>query len=324
MADEVNAPGASAWGLAMVFARPLLTFVATLAGAVFFVSALLYFAPGNAADIMADNETLRQGLIEEWGLDKGLWGQYTAFLGNILHGDLGTSLVLDSDPVTEMIMARAGESIRLVIGALVLSMAGGLGLAYWTAGRRSYSKRVIQLISVPPVFLLAYLTMVTLDAWTWGNTGAVDIKAPAWFPLMENPSALKTALAMTLLALGSSALTEIHAAIETELIEIRQSGYVDAARARGASIWPHTLSNLLPRMTSLVSSRMAFFLGGVIIVEKVFAINGVGNLLWIACIKRDYPVVLGVTLLAATLVCTARLLADWVRIVLDPRQRGGA
>ncbi len=326
MADEVNRPGLSAWGLAVVFARPLFTFVATLAGAVFFVSALLYFAPGNAADVVANDETLRQGLIEEWGLDKGLWGQYTAFLGNILHGDLGTSLTYRTGtPVTEIIMARAGESIRLVIGALILSMAGGLGLAYWTAGRRrSISKRAVQLISVPPVFLLAYLTMVGLDSWAYENTVAVGAKAPGWFPLMMNPSALKTALAMTLLAVGSSALTEIHAAMEADLLEIRQSGYVDAARARGASIWPHTLSNLLPRLTSLASSRMAFFLGGVIIVEKVFALNGVGTALWQACLKRDYPVALGITLVAAALVCAARLLGDWVRMALDPRQRGGA
>jgi peptide/nickel transport system permease protein len=325
MADEVNPPGGNAWGLAVVFARPLLSFVATLAGAVFFVSALLYFAPGNAADVVANDETLRQGLLEEWGLDQGLWAQYTTFLGNALHGDFGNSLTFrPGTPVSQIILERAGSSIRLVLGALFMSLFLGLGLAYWTAGRKTLTKRILQVLSVPPVFLLAYLTMVNLDAWAFENTVAVGGTPPNWFPLMMNPSALKTALAMTLLAVGSSALTEIHAALEGDLEQIRHSGYVDAARARGATLWPHTLSNLLPRMTTLASSRMAFYLGGVIVVEKVFALNGVGTTLWEACRLRDYPLALGITLVAAALVCAARLLGDWVRMALDPRQRGGA
>ena len=325
MADEVRGQGGSAWGLAVLLGRPLLSFLATMAGAVFFVSALLYFAPGNAADVVANDEALREGLLREWGLDQSLFSQYTTFLGNALHGDFGNSLTFrPGTPVAEIIRERAGSSILLVGGALFLSLVVALALAYWTASRSSISKRLVQVISVPPVFLLAYLTMVSLDAWAYERTVAVGGDPPGWFPLIMNPSALKTALAITLLAVASSALTEMHAAFETELRRIRQSGYVDAARARGAKLWPHTLSNLLPTTTTLASSRVAFFLGGVIIVEKVFAMNGVGTTLWEACRLRDYPLALGITLVAAALVCASRLIGDWIRMALDPRQRGGA
>ena len=323
MADGVKTAGATAWGLVILLARPLLSFVATLAGAVFFVSALLYFAPGNAADVVANDETLRVALLKEWGLDQGLWSQYTTFLSNAIHGDFGNSLTFrPGTPVSEIILERAGASIFLVLGALFTSFLVGLLLAYWTAGGRSVSKRAIQIISVPPVFLLAYLSMVNLDAWAFESTVAVGQSPPGWFPLMMNHSTLKTALAITLLAVGSSALSEIHSALESELKQIRQSGYADAARARGAALWPHTLSNLIPTMTTLASSRMAFYLGGVIIVEKVFALNGVGTTLLEACRLRDYPLALGITLVAAALVCAARLLGDWLRMALDPRQRG--
>jgi peptide/nickel transport system permease protein len=325
MADEVRKQGGSAWGIVVLLARPLLSFLATLAGAVFFVSALLYFAPGNAADLAANDEALRVGLLKEWGLDQSLFSQYTTYLGNAIHGDFGNSWTFrPGKPVSEIIKQRAGATLFLVVGALLLSLVVGLGLAYWTASRSSLSKRVVQVLSVPPVFLLAYLSMVSLDAWAYERTVAVGREAPGWFPLIMNPSAFKTALAMTLLAVASSALTEIHAAFEGELRAIRQSGYVDAARARGAALWPHTLSNLLPTMTTLASSRIAFFLGGVIIVEKVFALNGVGTTLWEACRMRDYPLALGITLVAAAVVCAARLLGDWVRMALDPRQRDAA
>ena len=326
MADAVNQQRPSSWGVLLLVGRPLLSFCATLAGAVFFVSALLYFAPGNAADILAQDETLRVALMEEWGLNQSLFEQYRAFLANAVQGDFGVSLTYrQGTPVSEIIAAKAPATLGLVLGALVLSIVVGTSMAYWSASRaNSISRRVIQWASVPPVFLLAYLSMVGLDAWAYSSTVALGEPPPSWFPLLMEASSLKTALAITALALGSSALTEIHGSVEEEIQRIRSSGYVDAAKARGEKLWPHTLSNLLPSITTLVSSRAAFFLGGVIVVEKVFGLHGLGDVLWEACRKRDFPLVLGITLFTATIVCGARLVGDWTRMALDPRLRGSS
>ena len=326
MADAVAPKAPPFWKVALLLLRPLASFLATLAGALFFVSALLYFSPGNAADVIAQDEALRVALVQEWGLDEGLFEQYSAFVLRAIGGDFGVSLTYrPGTPVSEILLAKAPATLFLVLSALSLSIFVGTALAYWSADRpRSISRTALRWLSVPPVFLIAYLGMVFLDSWAYQNTVKLGEPPPAWFPLLMESSSLKSALAVTVLALGSSALTEIHGTAEREIRRIRSSGYVDAARARGAAIWPHTLSNLLPALSTLVSSRAAFFLGGAIIVEKVFGLHGLGDVLWEACRRRDFPLVLGITLLSAAFVCGMRLLADWSRIALDPRQRKGS
>ena len=325
MADAVAPKAQPSWKVALLLLQPLASFVATMAGALFFVSALLFFSPGNAADVVAQDEQLRQALVEEWGLDGSVFQQYGAYLTRALGGDFGVSLTYrPGAPVAELMAAKAPDTLFLVLTALFLSVTVGTLVAFWSAGRpNSLSRTAIQWLSVPPVFLVAYLGMVGLDAWAYGSTVEKGLTPPPWFPLLMETSPVKTALAVTVLAFASSALTEIHGTAEREIRRIRNSGYVDAARARGAPTWPHTLSNLLPALTTLVSNRAAFFLGGAIVVEKVFGIHGLGDVLWEACRKRDFPLVLGITLLSAGFVCGIRLLADWVRLALDPRQRGG-
>ncbi len=80
----------------------------------------------------------------------------------------------------------------------------------------------------------------------------------------------------------------------------------------------------MPPLTVLVSTRTAFFFGGLVVIEKVLHLNGVGSMLWQACRMRDYPLALGITVVAAAVVCTARLLGDVVRLAVDPRLRGPA
>ena len=310
-------------GAMRLIAGPFVTFCATLVGAAFFVSALLYFSPGNAADVVANDEALRLALVKDWGLDQSLFHQTFTFLRKAIQGDFGVSLTYRQGmQVSEILKAKAPVTLLLVSVALFSSIAVGTTLAFITEGKTfSISRRLLQAVSVLPVFLIAYLSMVGLDSYAYETTVALDQAPPSWFPLLIETSALKTALAVATLAVGSSALTETHTALESEIRVIRQSGYVDAARARGDATWPHTLSNLLPVLANQAATRTAFLLGGVIIVEKVYGIRGLGDVLWSACRYRDYPLVLGITLLSAAFVCSARLIGDWVRLALDPRLR---
>jgi peptide/nickel transport system permease protein len=81
--------------------------------------------------------------------------------------------------------------------------------------------------------------------------------------------------------------------------------------------------NLLPPLTTIAASRAAFFVGGLVIIEKVLHLSGVGAMLWQACRMRDYPLALGITVIAAAAVCGARLTADLLRVAVDPRLREG-
>lgn len=314
--------GSSARGLLLASGGRVLAFVATLAGAVLVAQLLLWLAPGDAVDLLTDDPALRAAMIREWGLDQPVLVRYAGFVLRALGGDLGTSLTYRPGvPVAELVGPASVRSLWLVGGALGTAMAWGTGLAYLTAGRASLARRAIQITSVAPVFLLAWLAMVSLNELTFSLMEAGRISRPEWFALPDEDSALKTALAVLVLACGSSALTEIHAAAEDALTRIRRSGYVDAARARGAPLWPHVLLNLVPPLSSLAASRAAFFVGGLVIIEKVLHLNGVGAMLWQACRMRDYPLALGITAVAAAVVCGARLAADLVRVSVDPRLR---
>ena len=147
------------------------------------------------------------------------------------------------------------------------------------------------------------------------------IGRPDWFALPDEPSAVRTVLAIMVLAVGSGALAEVTSEVENALVEIRRSGYVDAARACNAKVWPHVVINLVNPLATIAMTRTAFFVGGLVIVEKVLLLNGVGAILWQAAILRDYELAMGISLLAAALVAFTRLTGDTVRMVVDPRLR---
>lgn len=303
-------------------ARLVVVFMLTLAGAVLAIQLLLWASPGDPVDLVPNGEEVRVQLEAEWGLDRPLPQRYLRFLGRALQGDLGASLTYrPGATVTELVLPAAGRSLKLLLPALVLSMAMGLGLGFVTAGRGSLVRRLAQVISVAPVFLLAFMLVHLLNELAFHGIEQGWFGRPDWFALPDTDSALKTTLAIAVLAVGSGALAEVHAAVEDEIVRLRNAAFVDAAIARGAPVWRHVLWNLLPPLATIAYGRAAFFVGGLVIVEKVLQLNGAGSMLWQACRMRDYPVALGITVLAAAAVCGARLLGDLVRIGVDPRLR---
>ncbi len=313
---------AGSWRVVVPVLRLLVTFLLTLAGAVLVIQLLLWASPGDPVDLVPNGEEIRVQLEQEWGLDKPLPLRYLDFLGRALEGDLGSSLTYrPGATVTELVVPAALRSLRLLIPALILAMGLGIGLGFVTAGRGSVLRRLAQVISVAPVFLLAFLSVHVLNELAFHGMEAGWFGRPGWFALPDTDSALKTALAITVLAVGSGALAEVHAAVEDEMVRLRNAAFVDAAVARGAPVWKHLLWNLLPPLATIAYGRAAFFVGGLVIIEKVLQLNGAGSMLWQACRLRDYPVALGITILAAAAVCGARLLGDLVRISVDPRLR---
>ena len=302
---------------------PTLTFIASMAVAVLFVLLAIALAPGSAADIVANSSELRDGLTEHWGLDDPFFTRYFRFISALLHGDLGQSLTYRAgEPIVDLVARSAPATMFLVFAALAASISSTFCLAWFTAGRKSISRSILRALSVAPVFLAAYLSMVIADSWAFHTTLQVGIQPPEWFPLLLNDSNVKVALAVFVLGMGSSAGSEIHSNIESALVEIRRSGYIDAARSRGAKLWPHILRNVAAPLAALTAARVPYFLGGVIVVEKVLHLNGVGAMLWEACRLRDFPLALGITVLSAAVVCSARLIADLIRVAIDPRLRG--
>lgn len=319
---EASANNSRQLALLWALARRFGAFGLTLIGAALLAQVLLWSAPGDAADLLAGDPELRAALVLEMGLDRPPLVAWWAFVTHAIDGDLGRSLTYRPGmSVSELVGPAALRSLGLVLGALVVSLTVGTGLAYATAGRRSVGRRALQALSIAPVFLMAWMLVVGLNELAYDLIQSGRIARPDWFALPDQDSLLKWCLAVAVLATGSSAVTEVHTACEDELRDIRVSGYVDAARARGGRLWPHVLWNLVPPLTTIASSRAAFFVGGLVVVEKVLHLNGIGAMLWQACRLRDVPLALGITFVAAGVVCGARLIGDLVRVSVDPRLR---
>lgn len=294
--------------------------MATVAGASAFVLALLEAAPGDPIDLLPNGEDVRGVLEQEWGLDQPLVLRWLRFLLHACTGDLGTSLAYrPGAPVFDVIAGPALRSSAWFFAAMILCMVMGTAIGTITAGRARWFKPFVSLISLPPLFLLAHLCVNALNEVAWRGIQAGVVDRPDWFALPDQASLLRTSLAIGLLAVGSGALSDVHGQVEEVLTDVRSSAYVDHARARGKPVLPHILSNLVAPLAGIATSRAAFFAGGLVVLEKVLLLNGVGAILWQAAQLRDYNVALGVTLLLSTLVAGVRLVGDVVRTVADPR-----
>lgn len=334
MDHRLTAQAPQRLGLIAALALRLTGFVGTLAGAVGLVLALLVLAPGDPVDLIPNGEDLRPQLEAEWHLDEPLPRRYALYLRRLASGELGTSMTYRPGmPVAEVLATPARRSLGLLIGALALALLWGTALAALSAasdpGRQAgFADRVVRLVgglagavSIAPVFLLAHLAVTGLNEGTFALMEAGYVSRPSWFALPDQASALRTTLAVVLLAVGSGTLAEVHQAIEQALVRLRDSGHVDAARARGAPLWPHVLPGLLLPLTTIATTRTAFLVGGLVIVEKVLMLNGAGAVLWQAALLRDYDLALGVALLASAMVCAVRLIGDAIRVAIDPRLR---
>ncbi len=297
-------------------------FAATLLGAVVSVQILLALAPGDAIDVLPNGDALRAGLAAEWGLDQPLPVRLVRTSGRIFSGDLGVSLTYrPGAPVAELVLDTGLRSLGLLAPALVLAVGLAAGLGAWSAAGGTRVLRTVQAVSVIPAFLTAYVLVAALNAGTWALIQSGRIARPDWFALPDTASAVRTAIAITVLAVASGGLTEMHAACDAELRRLRTAPFVEAATARGAPIWPVILHNFAAPLAAIAASRAAWLVGNLVVVEKLLLFSGAGAMLWQACRLRDYPLAIGGTLAAATLVSGARLLADLFRLAVDPRLR---
>ncbi|MBX2796146.1 MAG: ABC transporter permease [Myxococcales bacterium] len=304
--------------------------LATWIGAIALLLALLVTAPGDPIDLIPNGEELREQLEADWGLDRPVPARFALYLKRMATLDLGTSIAYrPGQPVVEVIRGPALGTMARVLGALTLAMVWGTALAWASSGaldRRlsATARRAVQAMSILPVFLIAHGTVTMLNEATYSMMEAGTIDRPSWFALPDEPSTLRSTLAIVALAVGSGALMEVHAQIEEAIRRIRSSPYVEAARARGAPIWPHIVRNLVPPFAATFAERAAFIAGSVVIIEKVLLLNGLGSVLWESALQRDYDLALAIALIAAAFVSAVALSADVVRLVADPRLRATA
>ena len=291
-----------------------------------FVFSLLYIAPGDPAAVIAgdqaspaDVERIRQSL----GLDRPFLVQFGAWLWNILHGDLGTSIFTNM-PVSAMIAQRIEPTFSLMAITLVLTIlvAVPLGvMAAWKAG--SWVDRTIMAFAVfafsLPVFVVGYvLAYVFALQFEWLPVQGYTPLAAGLWPWLQN-------LILPALALGSVYIALIARITRASMLEVLQQDYVRTARAKGLDqrniLFVHALKNAAVPIVTVIGIGIALLIGGAVVTESVFAIPGLGRLTIDAILRRDYPVIQGIVLLFSFLYVLVNLLVDVTYTLVDPRIR---
>jgi len=299
-------------------ARRVLQLVPTLVVVSFLIFLMVRLIPGDPALLIAgENATpeLVASIRERLGLDRPLLLQYWSYLGNVLRGDLGTSLRTHR-PVAEEIAARLPATLQLAVASGLIFTVLGVPLGVTAGIRRGHWPdhlvRVISLVGVSsPAFWIGILLMLAFS-----------------LQLRILPSAGRGTLAHVVLPAVTASLVGIALVsrlVRASIIEILGEDYVRTARAKGlphrAVVYRHVLFNALIPAVTILGLEFGVLLGGLVVVESVFAWPGSGKLLIDAIRMRDYPVVQSVVLLFAFMLAVVNLLVDLLCGLLDPRIR---
>jgi peptide/nickel transport system permease protein len=302
--------------------------------------ALIHGAPGDPATLLVSPTATAEEVARQrtrFGLDAPLPEQYVRWVASLLHGDLGTSLV-SARPVRAVIADALPISLTLGGLSLLLSFAGGVLVGWWQAVRaRPSADTVVSVLSTvmysAPSFWLA-LALVVL-----ATSGAATVGAPAWLRLpafgVDSPGGTATGwdhwrdlarhAVLPLLVLSLPGAAGVARYARQSMRDASFAPFVAAARARGLSrgrIERRYVARLsLTPLVVLFGLTLPGVIAGSVFVEQVFAWPGLGRAMLTAIAARDYPVVLGLTVVYAGTVILANLGADLVLLRLDPRQR---
>ncbi|MFO1116017.1 MAG: ABC transporter permease [Beijerinckiaceae bacterium] len=307
-----------------VIGRRLLQAAPVLVLATFIVFGLLKLLPGDVAVTLAgDNATDQR--IEEirriYGLDRPFLVQYAAWLWKAVHGDLSQS-ILSGEAVLVSIARCFPHTLLIVAMALLLALAVGVPLGVLAATRpdRFVDRAVMAIASVGiaiPNFWLAMI-LVSLFALKWNifpATGAVAFaQSPAdaiWHAILPS------------LALAAGGMAEVARQVRGSLLDILSSQFVRTLRAKGLKpstiLWKHGLKNVAVNLLTVTGLLFNRLLAATVVVEAVFAIPGMGNLIVHAAIQRDFTVVQGVVFAMVIVVILVNLVTDLLCSIVDPR-----
>lgn len=266
-----------------------------------------------------------------WGVGTPPLERYLGWLGDILHGDFGVSL-LYRQPVLEIVGERLSASLGLLVFAWLLSGALGLALGVLAGATRGrLPDKLVRgyclVISSTPAFWLALLLLLVFSVWLgWLPTGLsvpIGVEASAVTLADRLRHAILPALTLSITGTANIALHT-----REKMIDVLESDYILFARARGESapsiVLRHGLRNVaLPALT-LQFASISEIIGGSVLVEQVFSYPGLGQEAVTAGLGSDLPLLLGITVITAAIVFAGNLAADLLYGVIDPKIRRGA
>lgn len=303
------------------FLRRLLRMIPVILGMTIIVFFMIHLVPGDPARTLLGPRAPAEAIEAfnlRWGFDRPLHEQFLSFLGGLLQGDLGTSMSYNV-PTTELVTGRFTPTLLLLGISALFAMVISLPLAVVAALREERTPdHVVRIIPMVGLGLPAFwvgillLTFVALRV-EWLPVGGYGATWPDRLIAMILPG-LTVAIGIAPFTIRS---------LRSSLIEVMEADYIATARAKGLAgvrvLWAHGLRNAVIPTVTVLGVNLGWLVGNTLIVEKVFALPGLGALMIDAVLERDFAVVQGLALIFGLLVVLVNLLADVVRASLDPR-----
>ena len=297
-------------GVVVIFLISLLTFI------------VMRMMPGDPVYLLLGEGQVRiseeqiQAIRTRWGLDRSYPEQYLIWVGNLLTGNFGESIIRTGVPVRDMIFEAIPVTAQLNLYSMALALLFSVPMGIWAAVRRNsivdYSSSVISVVGVAtPNFWLSLMLIIVFSLML------------RWLP----PFGLKSwqGFILPVIVLAVEQMAVFTRVMRSSTIEALKQDYVRTATAKGLSrravIFNHAVRNALLPLVTVIGFNIAVLLSGTIVVETIFALPGVGRLFTDSVFRLDYQVVQSLVVILAVLVVVANLLTDLVYAFIDPRIR---
>ena len=297
--------------------RRLLQMIPVILGTTFLIYTMVFAIPGNPVEGRCGERPCPPNYIAafnaEYHLDKPLLVQYALYLGKLLQGDLGTNFYGNS--VAHELAIRWPTTIKLAVMAIIIEIIIGISAGVLAGIRRGKFSDTLVTVST--------LVLISIPVFVIGNLAQLIFGVRlGWFPVTATHGTFYE-LIMPAFVLASLSVAYVARLMRANLVENLRADYVRTARAKGLSntrtVGVHTLRNSLIPVITYIGIDLGALMGGAIVTERIFNINGVGNFLYRSINQKDGVAVVGTITMLVLVFLFANLIVDILYGVLDPR-----
>ncbi|WP_339149629.1 MULTISPECIES: ABC transporter permease [unclassified Sutcliffiella] len=289
--------------------------------------AIIQMAPGGPTSLMMDPNISKEAMKkfeERYGLNDPVHVQYYKWVSNMAKGDFGESLIRRGVPVSEMIMNRLPNTLLLMIVSTILAVIVAIPFGVISARKQysltDYTVTVTSFLGLatPNFWIGLVLIMVFAVQLQWFPTGGVST-LNADFSILDRIHHL----VLPAFVLATADMAGLTRYTRSSMLEVLKQDYMRTARAKGLKerkvTYKHGLRNGLIPVITIFGLMLPGFIGGSVIVERIFAWPGIGLLFFESAFQRDYPVIMALTVISAVFVVIGNLVADILYAIFDPR-----
>jgi peptide/nickel transport system permease protein len=301
--------------------------IPTLVGVAVITFVVMRLVPGDIVALRYAGSSVPQDIIDKeraiLGLDKPMWAQFGDWMGELAHFDFGQSL-WTGHAVLDEVWTRLPLSLELAVIATAFAVSFAIPLGVIAAVKQDswvdYGIRVFSVggLAMPSFWIGIMLVLGTITFFGWAP--------PLVFtPFTEDPVANLSQMILPAVSVGYRYSAVSMRMTRSTVLEVLREDYVRTARAKGLReslvVMRHALRNALLPVVTVVSLEFAFLIGGLVVTEQVFNLNGIGKLLVDAVAHRDYPLIQALVLLLSAVFVLVNFAVDMIYMVLDPRIR---